>query len=69
MEGMMGGEASGPGRRGGITSSSKQAKHETRKRSALSDGTDCFTAIFCRVQPRLQRLAHHSQWAGGRRRP
>ena len=35
MEGMMGGEASGPGRRrGGITNNSKQAKHETRKRRA-----------------------------------
>jgi hypothetical protein len=33
MEGMMGGEASGPGRRrGGITNNSKQAKHETRAR-------------------------------------
>lgn len=61
---MMGGEhlAQGEKRRHPITNNSKQAKHETtQEERALSYGTDYFTAIFCRVQPRLQKLAHHSQ--------
>jgi len=63
---MMGGEGSiwPRERRGGIpsrTTQSRRSTKHTQEERALSYGTDYFTAIFCRVQPRLQKLAHHSQ--------
>ena len=68
-----GGEGKGNGRKRAIrgkhvAQGEEEASHRElrqQEESAPSEGTDCFTAIFCRVQPCLQKLAHHdSQCAG-----